>query len=173
MDSQIDRWAWVRDLIKNEEQMENAGIIDLDQQCDIEKFLIKETSAVLSYFKTEILEASQLFNTLKTSTIGKIKIYNIAKTNSDFMVFRNGYKMIFSMKKPGMIAIRFNFIGGLIDTANPTVSAASAQSVIEENVLEAKIGAFGDLQWLHKEQTIKLTSVVKHHFSVFIRESSK
>jgi hypothetical protein len=173
MDAHSNRWDWVRDLVKSEEQMETAGIVDLDQQCDIEKFLIRETSNVLQYFKNEIVEASQIFNSLRTSQIGKIKIYNIAKTSCDFMVFRNGYKMIFSMKKPGMIAIRFNFIGGLIDAANPTVSAASAQSAIEENVIEAKIGSFGDISWTHKGQTIKLATAVKHHFTVFIRESSK
>jgi sensor histidine kinase YesM len=173
MDTLPDRLSWIKDLVHTEEQMENAGIVDLNPQSDREKLLIRESTSVLQYFKNEIVEAAQIFNSLKTSQVGRIKIYNIAKTNSDFMVFRNGFKMIFSMKKPGVISIRFNFIGTLLDASNPTVSAAAAQSAIEENLIETKLGPFGELHWVHKGQAIKLSIVVKHHMTLFVRESSK
>ncbi len=173
MDTLPDRLSWIKDLVHTEEQMESAGIVDLNPQSDREKLLIKESTSVLQYFKNEIVEAAQIFNSLKTSQVGRIKIYNIAKTNSDFMVFRNGFKMIFSMKKPGVISIRFNFIGTMLDASNPTVSAAAAQSAIEENLIEAKMGPFGELHWIHKGQPIKLSIVVKHHMTLFVRESSK
>ena len=173
MESLRDRLTWVKDLVKNEEQLESTGIINGDSQSEHEKFLIKETASVLLFFKNEIVEAAQLFNSLKSNQMGTIKIYNIAKTNADFMVFRNGFKMIFSMKKPGTIAIRFNFIGGMVDVANSTVTAAAAQSAIEENIIEAKIGPFGDLSWIYQGQSIKLSTVVKHHLTLFIRESLK
>ncbi|PIS11572.1 MAG: hypothetical protein COT73_03240, partial [Bdellovibrio sp. CG10_big_fil_rev_8_21_14_0_10_47_8] len=81
--------------------MEETGLVDMGTGSDDSKFLTNETLRYLQQLKNEFIEAASAFNELKASPLGRIKIYGIAKTHADFMLFRNGFKMIFSMRAPG------------------------------------------------------------------------
>lgn len=169
---------WVKDLVRAEEQMEESGIVDLQIGFDNDRTLAIETLNLLQLLKNEFIEAATSFNEMKASALGRIKIYGIAKTQADFMLFRNGFKMIFSMKEPGQISIRFNFMGPSFATtpaAAPTMAAGTpgAAPLMEEHLLVAKKGPFGDLVWTFRDQDIRVDSVVRFHLSLFIKESAK
>lgn len=171
----LDRIQWIRDLVQAEEQMEENGMIDLSVGVNNERALMLETLNYLQRLKNEFIEASVAFNELKTSALGRLKIYGIAKTQTDFMLFRNGFKMIFSAKGPGIISIRFNFISPnqYIPSQIPSMQNSTATSLMEEHLITAKLGAFGDLTWSFQEQAVKLENVVRYHMSLFIKESAK
>lgn len=167
---------WVKDLVRAEEKMEETGVVDLSIGFDNERTLAKESLELLQVLKNEFIEASATFNEMKTSPLGRIKIYGIAKTQCDFMLFRNGFKMIFSLQQPGEVSIRFNFLGpGLNIPTEAAIpgSAARAQTLMEEHKLIAKKGPFGELVWTFNQQEIRIDSVVRFHMTLFIRESSK
>lgn len=177
MDKMTNRMNWIKDLVKAEEQMEESGVVDMSIGVDNERALAAETINFIQNLKNEMIEASNTFNELKSSPLGRIKIYGIAKTQADFMLFRNGYKMIFSIKQPGVLSIRFNFLGpnqymspspAMLPSAN-----ISATPLMEENLIIAKRGPFHDMQWTFQNQEIQLAAMIKYHFSLFIKESSK
>lgn len=173
MDRMGDRIGWIRDLVKQEEQMEESGIVDMGTGADTERLLVQESLSYLQRLKTEFIEAATAFNELKNSPLGRIKIYGIAKTHADFMLFRNGFKMIFSLKAPGQISIRFNFIGpNYMPSQIPSVQNTAAP-MMEEHVLEAKLGPFQELDWTFDGHIVKTQAVVKHHLTLFIKESAK
>lgn len=168
-----DRIGWIRELVTAEEQMEESGLVDMGTGPDSEKSILQETLRYLMQLKNEFIETATAFNDLKTSPLGRIKIYGIAKTHADFMLFRNGFKMIFSLKAPGQISIRFNFIGpNYIPSQMPSI-ANTAVPTMDEHVIEAKMGPFSELLWTFQGQPVKSSSVVKHHLTMFIRESAK
>lgn len=171
----MERISWIKELVKAEQQMEESGMVDMSFGFDPERVLVTETVEFLLALKTAFVDSSNSFNDLKPSALGRIKIYGIAKTHADFMLFRNGFKMIFSLKAPGQISIRSNFIGtNYIPTpgmAEP-VPAQSA-SAMEENIVEAKWAAFEELVWTYKGQPLKLEYMVRHYLTQFIRESAK
>ncbi len=170
---QSDRIGWIRDLVSAEEQMEESGIVDMGTGTSLEKTLVQETLNYLQLLKTEFIEAATAFNELKASPLGRIKIYGIAKTHADFMLFRNGFKMIFSLRAPGQVSIRFNFIGpNYMPSQIPSVSNTAAP-MMDEHVIEAKIGPFSDLTWSFEGHVVNLQNVVKHHLTLFIKESAK
>jgi hypothetical protein len=175
MEQLSDRISWIRELVKAEEQMEESGVIDLSVGIDSEKALLQESIQYLTELKNKFIEASVTFNELKTSALGRLKIYGIAKTPADFMLFRNGYKMIFSITAPGEISIRFNFLGpgGYIPSQIPTAQAPAATPIVEEHVLKALVGAFGDVKWTFNEQVIGVEYLVRYHMTLFIKESTK
>ncbi|MEZ0390862.1 MAG: hypothetical protein ACAH59_01510 [Pseudobdellovibrionaceae bacterium] len=168
-----DRIGWIRELVKAEEQMEESGLVDMGSGTDTDRLLVQESLNYLQQLKTEFIEAATAFNELKASPLGRIKIYGIAKTHADFMLFRNGFKMIFALKAPGQISIRFNFIGpNYMPSQIPSVSNTAAP-MMEEHVLEAKFGPFNELTWTFEGQTVRSQAVVKHHMTLFIKESAK
>ncbi|MGZ6471157.1 MAG: hypothetical protein ACXWRZ_08355 [Bdellovibrio sp.] len=170
----MEKISWIKELVKAEQQMEESGLVDMSFGFDPEKVLVSETIQFLLKLKTEFVDASTSFNELKPSALGRIKIYGIAKTHADFMLFRNGFKMIFSLRAPGQISVRFNFIGtNYIPTPGISEGAQAATNVMDEHIVEAKWGAFGEIIWTYQGQPLKLEYMVRHYLTHFIKESSK
>lgn len=169
----MEKISWIKELVKAEQQMEESGLVDMSFGFDAEKILINDTIQFLLAMKTEFVDASTSFNELKPSALGRIKIYGIAKTHADFMLFRNGFKMIFSLKAPGQISIRFNFIGTNYIPNPGAETSQSATNVMDEHIIEAKWGAFGEVIWTYQNQPLKLEYMVRHYLTLFIKESSK
>ena len=169
----MEKISWIKDLVKAEQQMEESGLVDMSFGFDADKILVSESIQFLLALKTEFVDASTMFNELKPSALGRIKIYGIAKTHADFMLFRNGFKMIFSLKAPGQISVRFNFIGTNYIPTPGTETQTAATNVMDEHIVEAKWGAFGELIWTYQNQPVKTEFMVQHYLTMFIKESSK
>lgn len=175
MEKISERINWIQDLVKAEERMEETGVVDMSIGYDNEKYLTHETLQFLQIMKNQMIDAANSFNDLKASPLGRIKIYGIAKTQADFMLFRNGYKMIFSYKAPGVISVRFNFLGPsqYISAQVPTANASVTSQLMEEHQIIAKKGPFHDMVWTFQEQPIQIEAAVRYHVTLFIRESAK
>ncbi|MEI7973346.1 MAG: hypothetical protein WCH11_03160 [Bdellovibrio sp.] len=89
------------------------------------------------------------------------------------MLFRNGFKMIFSLRNPGVISIRFNFFGPQNTNSSLAAPTLFANSLMEESLIEARRGAFGNISWTAQGENIQVSSLVRYHLTIFIRESSK
>lgn len=175
MEKISERMNWIQDLVKAEERIEETGIVDMSIGFDNEKTLSAETLQFLQTMKNSMIDSANAFNELKSSPLGRIKIYGIAKTQADFMLFRNGYKMIFSYKAPGVISIRFNFLGPnqYVASQIPTANASVTSQLMEENQIVAKKGPFNEMIWTFHEQPIQLENAIRYHMTLFIRESAK
>jgi hypothetical protein len=169
----MDKLSWIKDLVRSEQKMEESGVVDFSAGFDPQQILFTETVSFLNSLKTTFVEASSSFNQLKGSSVGRIKIYGISNTHADFMLFRNGFKLIFAMKEPGVLGIRFHYVGaGLMQV--PSANAVDGARVpSEEDILTARWGAFGDLIWTYQEQPIKVDYLVRYYMTRFIRESAK
>lgn len=170
----LDKVSWIKDLVFSEQQMEESGIVDVNYGLDKDKILAQETLSFMLKLKREFVDLSSAFNELKPSPLGRIKIYGIAKTHADFMLFRNGFKMIFSVKSAGKISIRFNFIGTQLNN-NPNMSSdgQGARALIEEEIVETKWGAFGQVIWSYHGLPVDLDHMVRHYLIQFVKESAK
>jgi hypothetical protein len=148
----IDKLGWIKELVRAEQQMEEKGVIDFDYGFDPAHLLATQSLSFIKLVKESFVEAASSFNQLKGSAVGRVKIYGISNTDADFMLFRNGLKLIFSLKEPGVIGIRYQFVGApsLGVAANPDAAGATAG---EEEFLLAKWGAFGELQCARRVRT--------------------
>ena len=96
------------------------------------------------------------------------------------MLFRNGYKLVFALKQPGVISVRTHFM-------NPSLPAVASMNLIgqsvtnnltqpqfrsEEELFELNWGPFNESLWTFKTQPIRVESVVKHYLSKFIRDTT-
>lgn len=171
----IDRVSWIKELVKAEHQMEESGMVEMTYNVDKDRLLTHATLQFLLSLKNDFVDASNAFNELKTSPIGRIKIYGVAKTHADFMLFRNGFKMIFSLKAPGQIAIRFNFIGTqfLTGPINPHDNSPTTKDLMGEHILEAAWGPFDEIIWTFKGQEFKQESMVRYYMTLFTKESAR
>lgn len=163
---------WIRDLVQAEQQMEEAGLVDIQAGFNPDQLLEKETVKLLNQLKENFVENSTAFNQLRGLSVGGIKIYGISKTQADFMLFRNGYKLIFMTKQPGLIIVRFQSQGAGF-MPGTTASDKIVDQLMTEDQLEAKWGAFGEIIWTYHKQPINAEYLVRYYLSRFIKESAK
>ncbi|MCO5114134.1 MAG: hypothetical protein M9899_08160 [Bdellovibrionaceae bacterium] len=72
----------IKDLVRGEQQMEEAGVIDFSPAFDPANILLKGTVEFLQSLKAQFIRNATIFNQLKNTNLGQIKIYGISKTHS-------------------------------------------------------------------------------------------
>lgn len=160
---------WVRDLVESERRMEETGIIDLAAIPDETRDLEGKTNEFLKAIKENFVEYATAFNNMKNSTVGSVKIYGISNTIADFMLFRNGYKLLFSASKPGRISISFQSQA----TQFLPSRGGQASSQTNEEHLDAQYGPFAELTWTYRGTNVNPEHLVRYYLSRFVRESAK
>lgn len=169
----MEKIQWIQELVESENLIENEGMIESPEDMTQEQLLLQETVIYLIKLKNEFQDASIAFNELKGDSPGIIKLYGIAKTHSDFMLFRHGYKLVVTLKQPGVISIRMNFVPS---THIPTATSPDSfkEKVIgEECHIEARYGAFGEIHWVYQNVPVNIHYIVKYFFTVFAKESNR
>jgi hypothetical protein len=156
---------WVRDLVESERRMEETGMIDLSAISDETRDIQAKTNEFLKTIKDTFVEYATAFNNMKNSTVGSVKIYGISNTVADFMLFRNGYKLLFSAAEPGRINISFQ--------VQPSQFTQAGGSPGNEESLDAKYGPFGELSWTYRGTSVNPEYLVRYYLSRFVRESAK
>lgn len=163
----MEKLNWIRELVLAEQQMEDAGVVDISAGFDPNRQLEEATLDFLNDLKTAFVEAAAAFNSLKGSTVGQIRIYGISKTKADFMLFRNGYKLIFTLRQPGQVTVSHNSAGStFLPGQTPTGPS-------HDDLLQAAWGAFGQLIWTHNQLQINLDYLVRYYMSLFVKDSAK
>lgn len=168
-DMELKNLDWIRSLVEAEQQMEETGMIDLSAVPDETRDLEQKTNEFLKDLKESFIDYVTAFNNLKNSTIGSVKVYGISNTVADFMLFRNGYKLIFSAEGPGQILMAFQSHSAQfmpMTTPNP-------ESPTLEERLDAKYGPFGEMTWTYRGTEVQAEYLVRYYLSRFIKESAK
>lgn len=165
----MDRMSWIKDLVLAEQEMELKGLVDISFNNDSEKNLEQQSHEFLHELRAKFSDAINAFNQFKESPHGQIKIYGISKTIADFMLFRNGYKLIFSLKNPGLINITSSQMASVYipGAADPTNFEGIHHS------LQANWGPFEELIWTYKDRPVIIENLVRYYLKAFARNSVK
>jgi hypothetical protein len=168
----MEKLHWIKELVLAEQQMEESGVVDFTAGFDPQVLLETQTLEFMNAMKSSFVEVASAFNQLKPSSLGHIKIYGISKTKADFMLFRNGYKLILSVRQPGLIGIRLHTLSS---TYMPGAGASSEDQVDQgsEDYLKARWGAFGELNWTYKDHSVNTEYMVRYYTTRFLRESTR
>lgn len=151
-----EKYSWLQEVIKAEEKVEETGIVDFDYSLDPERALVSEALKFLQDLRIDFEEAIEIFNEMKPTVAGRIKLYVMNKTGADFMLFRNGFKLMLTLTKPGAISIKI---------AYPNNNRS------ENETIEVRTGAFNDMIWMHNDLPVRKEKLVRHFLVKFIRES--
>jgi len=163
----VEKLSWIKELVLAEQQMEEAGVVDMEAGFDPARALEEATLEFINDLKAAFVEAASAFNQMKGSTLGHLRIYGISKTQADFMLFRNGYKLIFSLNRPGLITISISSAG-----AHYVPGTAQEQDKPMDN-LKAEWGAFGQLVWTYNDHKINIDYLVRYYMSRFVKDSAR
>lgn len=156
----VDKFSWIKDLVAADRQMHDAGIVDFSIIEDPAQQLEAASIDFLQDLKLEFLKVISAFNQLSGSSLGPIRVYSIAKTQADFMLFRNGIKLIFSLQHAGGIVVSHHV--GL--TGNESSS---------QHALTPEPKAFGQLVWSYQGCPIHINYMIRFYMSQFVQASAQ
>ncbi|MFZ8999722.1 MAG: hypothetical protein ACO20H_00335 [Bacteriovoracaceae bacterium] len=164
--------AWIEKLALEELNMEESGVISLNEHLDPRLFLEESSINFMNNLRDRFEVYVTRFNQYRTSAkgLGQIKIFKIANTVNDFMLFRNSLRLVFSRKSTDLISI--SFLSNGKEIFSPRLrNEDSIQNQSHE--IKAHIGPFNDISWKFRGEEFEVDALVRHYLSEFIRLSSR
>lgn len=156
--------SWAVELALAERRMERSGEVEFANQFHKQELLKKKTLEFTRRLADSFRRQLELFNEARFSAAHAVHMYRVSNTETDFMLYRNGVKLVVSGAKAGKVVFAFNQYMGQIFT-----SAQSTPTV----EIEAHWGAFDQLQWVYKGDRVQLDDLVQYFLSEFARQSFK
>ncbi len=168
---------WLHELARAEVHPEAERLLELGSSYDPQQLVEESAVEFLSEVRQVFSEFARVFNAYSEagSKFQEVKIYGVAQSASDFMLYRNQLKLIVSNPSQGLIQISFSqHQRGVLavdgqnhgnDDAVRLSSASSAQEIL------AQIGPFRDVYWTYQGEKVEPAQLAKFHFVEFIRLS--
>jgi hypothetical protein len=154
---------WAAELAHTERRMERLGEVEYSTSFKKQEMLKTQTSEFMAVLRHEFARQIETFNQARQSGAQAVHLYRITNTEQDFMLFRNGVKLVVSGQRSGRVLFAFNqFLGQIYaSTQNPNFE------------LEAQWNAFEQLVWTYRGDRVQLQDVIRFFLSEFVRQSYK
>ena len=158
--------SWIKELVRSESGKDASchGAFSEDitpSQSDLKEHSIEFLKQLKTAFTAQFAD----FNRLKGFS-GSVKIYGIADTEADFMLFRKGHKLVFSLKEPGLIAVQMKFNDQILNT---TMSSSGQPA----DLIKGEWGPFNELKWTYHNQTININHLIRYYITYFVKNSTQ
>ncbi len=167
--------GWLHELARGEIHPDSEKLLQLGRSFDPQQIIEESTIEFLSELREHFNEFARLLNTYSEAgtKFNDIKIYIVAQTAADFMLFRNQIKLIFSNTAHGVIHISFaqHLRSTLaVDGQDQTpFSNSSSTTTGQSQDLLAQIGPFRDVFWTFQGEKVTPDQVSKFYFIEFTR----
>ncbi len=165
--------GWIHELARSEMNSEAEKILQLGHSFDPQQLVEESTVDFLMELRENFTEFARILNGYSESSVRfqEIKVYSVAQTPSDFMIFRNQMKLVIANTAHGVIQIGFaqHVRGGLaIDGQNMSPTQTAIPGSQE---LLAQVGPFRDITWTFQGENVSAEQVAKFYFAEFTRVS--
>jgi hypothetical protein len=171
---QVSRDEWIHELARVELNPEAESILGSPSSFDPRISVEESTLEFQSRLQELIQNYSKVFNAFSDSgkRYADVKVFPLAQTASDFMLFRNQTKLVISKSAHGVIEISYSaHQRGVI----PTVPQGSQQGAgatttqFPRHEIVADVGPFFDVRWMYHDREVTPEQVAKFFFADFIR----
>jgi hypothetical protein len=160
---------WIEELALEELNMNEDGIVNIHEHLDAQNFLeesgIEFVNILRDYFDVFV----EKFNAFRgEETTQHIKVFKISNTVNDFMLFRNGMRLVINRKNLDVITIGFLSSNGMMYGAR-TMEQMDQTTPHE---IRAHVGHFNNITWRYAGEIVEIEPLVRHYLSEFIRTSA-
>lgn len=166
---------WIHELARSEfvseAEREKIGARWTDPQ----QLIHQSAQDFLIELRDLFQEYARVFNSYSEAgkKFSEIKLYSLAQTSTDFLLFRNLYKMIIS--QVAIDTIHLSFVhherGMLSIDGRGTPDVQSYQMGEAKFEFSAQIGAFRDIVWTYQGERISPVQIARYFFMEFVRIS--
>lgn len=161
--------GWIHELARAEVHPDAEQLLQLGKGFDPQQLVEESTIDFLMELREQFNEFARVFNGYSENgaRFQDVKIYSVAQTAADFMMFRNQIKLVISNIAHGVIQISFaQHTRGTL--AVDGVQASGSGSVSAQDLL-AQVGPFRDVSWTFQGEKVTPEQVAKFYFVEFVR----
>ncbi|MBI4925795.1 MAG: hypothetical protein HY843_07715 [Bdellovibrio sp.] len=167
--------GWIHELARSEINPEADKILGLGQSFEPTQLVEESTVDFMMELRECFMDFARILNSYSENgtRFQEVKVYSVAQTPCDFMVFRNQMKLVFSNSAHGVIQMSFAqhnrstvAIDGQLQNAANTPSGNSTLPVAQE--LLTQVGPFRDVYWTFQGDKVSAEQVAKFYFAEFI-----
>ena len=153
--------TWLENLVEQEKSWEASGIVDQYQDDQLQNSLNDSSIEFVEQLKWLFESYVNMFNQLRgnSSTHKQIKIFKIANTANDFILFRNSLKLMVTRKNADVITIGL-FVGN------------TPHNQQNSHELKAHVGPFKKISWQIHGETVDAQALVQEYLTDFIKHST-
>ncbi len=171
-DSKEVSTKWIENLALEEINMEESGIVSFNDHLN-PAYLLEESSINFMNELRDLFEIfTHQFNEFRGGTPGSIiKIFKIANTVNDFMLYRNSLRLIFARRADDLISIGFLANGKDIFSARLSESQGYGETSVHE--VRAHIGPFNQITWKFSNEPVEIEALARHYLAEFIKLSAR
>ncbi|MGK5085459.1 hypothetical protein WDW37_19395 [Bdellovibrionota bacterium FG-1] len=166
--------GWIHELARAEVHPDAERLLQLGRGFDPQQLVEEDTIDFLADLRECFNEYARIFNGFAESgtKFQEIKVYSVAQTAADFMIFRNQVKLVVTNSAHGVIQIAFTqHLRGTIGVDGQAVAGGGAQAngAAQTQDLLAQVGPFRDVYWTFQGEKVTPDQVAKFYFSEFAR----
>ncbi len=168
---------WVHELAKADVHPEAEKLLQLGRGLDPQQIIEESTIRFLSELRDRFSYYTRLFNGYSDGGVRftEVKIYSVAQTPADFMVFRNQIKLVISNSAQGVIQIGFDRHDRSTYAVDGRNTGASGEvpslGFTKAEELLAQIGPFRSIHWVYQGEQVQPEEVARYFFAEFVRAS--
>lgn len=170
--------GWIHDLAKGEIHPDAERLLQLGGASDPHQVVEESTVQFMTELRDLFQEYARTFNAFSETgqKFQEVKIYAVAQSATDFMLFRNQIKLMITNATHGVIQIAFaQHNRGVLAPGATSVdgqsSVGQAPPASQTQDLLAQIGPFRDVFWTFQGEKVAPHQVAKFYFSEFTRSS--
>ncbi|OFZ20275.1 MAG: hypothetical protein A2X94_15495 [Bdellovibrionales bacterium GWB1_55_8] len=169
------RQGWIHELARAEIHPDAERVLQLNRSFDPQQLVEESTIDFLTELKESFTESARVLNAYSEggARFQEIKVYSVAQTPADFMVFRNQVKLVISNAAHGVIQIALAqhvrgtlAVDGQIQSKDQTLVAPGLS---QSQDLLAQVGPFRDVFWTFQGEKVTPEQVSKFYFTEFAR----
>lgn len=164
---------WIHELARSEFYPEVDREKIIQKWIDPQQLIQQSAADFLIELRDLFQEFIRVFNSYSESgkRFSEVKIYALAQANTDFLLFRNLYKMIVSQVTIDLIQISFvHHQRGTLSIDGRGPAGVQSNEVAEAKFeLNAQIGPFRDVFWSYQGERVKPIQIARYFFMEFIR----
>jgi len=170
--------GWIHELARIEFRPEFESLLGNHSSFNPDQLIEESAIQFLTDMRSTMSEYARVFNSYSEngSRFQDIKIYSVAQSPADFIIYRNQLKLVCSNPAHGVIQFAFpnQFREQMIvDSQVTTTADTKAQSAAAYGVQEitATVGPFREVYWTYGEQKVTPEPIAKFFFVEFVKNS--
>lgn len=166
--------GWIHELARGEIHPDAERLLQLGKSFDPQQLVEESTIDFLTELREHFNEYSRIFNVYSEggAKFQEIKVYSLAQTAADFMMFRNQVKLVVANAAHGVIQLSFSHhvrgalaVDGQMQAGNVPVSEMDGKS----QDLMAQVGPFREVYWTFQGEKVAPEQVARFYFAEFAR----
>ena len=165
--------GWIHELARRELIPETDALLGGSGSVDTQQLVEESAIEFLTDLREQFTQYVRSFNSYsETATrFQEVKIYTLANTAADFMLFRNQIRLVFANTAHGVIQVSFAHHRASVgpDASSATGLGAGGSIPSQAAELLAHVSPFRDVMWTYQGEKITVDQVAKFYFSEFCK----